>query len=103
MLLTIPIGWLVFYLVSKQFNPFSKPDDPSKRPRWFLALGLGLGVVFIYSMSLHSVSSSDTAGQFVVKTVFFTIYLVPILFGYIFYKYKVKNQSSPIRQEKKNQ
>ncbi len=90
MLITAPIGWLVFYLITKQVNPFSKPDDLSKRPRWFLGIALGLDITFTYSMSLVGDANSDAVSRFVVRTAFFIFYLIPILIFYLFYRHKSK-------------
>ena len=83
------VGWFVFRFITKQNNPFKKPKEVEKRPRWFLALWTGLGIGAVFSMPLVGMDG-DILGETVVRIAFFIIFFIPGLIGYWLYRRKVK-------------
>ncbi len=84
------IGWLVFRFIAKQNHPFKKPTEVGKRPRWFLALWIGLTIGAVLSMPIISVERSDVLGRVALKSIFFILFMTPGLISYWVYKRKVK-------------
>lgn len=87
------LGWFTFYLLTKQANPFKKPEALAKRPKWFLSLGLGLLIGATFSSPTIGIEN-DFLGMAIVKTTFLAIFMIPVFFGYIFYKRNVRRATN---------
>lgn len=83
------LGWLTFYLLTKQINPFKKPEALSMRPKWFLSLGFGLLIGATFASPTIGMEN-DLLGRAIVKIVFLFIFMIPVFFGYIFYRRKIR-------------
>ena len=82
-------SWLVFYALTKQANPFKKPEEMQKRPKWLLSLWLGLtlgGILAVPSVGVKN----DFLGNVVLKAIFFILFMIPGVIGYCVYKIKIK-------------
>ena len=87
------LGWFTFYLLTKQANPFKKPEALAKRPKWFLSLGLGLLIGATFSSPTIGIEN-DFLGMAIVKTTFLAIFMIPVFFGYIFYKRNIRRATN---------
>lgn len=85
------IGWLVFYMMTKQKNPFKKPEELHKRPKWLLALGTGLMLGGISSSPVTGIAQEDLSGAFAIKAVLFVFSMIPVVIGFLLYKYRIGN------------
>ena len=74
------LGWFTFYLLTKQANPFKKPEALAKRPKWFLSLGLGLLIGATFSSPTIGIEN-DFLGMAIVKTTFLAIFMIPVFLG----------------------
>ncbi|MBM3272712.1 hypothetical protein FJY94_05605 [Candidatus Kaiserbacteria bacterium] len=85
-------GWLIFYAITKQTNPFKKPQEITKRPKWFLALYFGLVAGAVFLTPLHGVGD-DLVEHFAVKTGLLILYMVPGFIGFFIYKTSINIKS----------
>jgi len=82
-------AWLVFYAFTRQANPFKKPEELQKRPKWFLSLWLSVLLGSVLD-SPTTASKDDFLGNVVIKTVYFVFFMLPGMLGYLVYKIKIK-------------
>lgn len=88
-LISYGFAWFVFYALTKQANPFKKPEEIHKRPKWFLSLWLGLILGGILAMPSMGVKN-DFLDNLILKTASFILYMIPGVIGYFVYKRKIK-------------
>lgn len=89
MLGSFGIGWLLFYMMAKQKNPFKKPEELHKRPKWLLALGAGSMLGWILSSPVTGIAHDDLLGAFLIKAVFFVLAMIPVVIGFLVYKFRI--------------
>jgi hypothetical protein len=95
------LAWLVFYALTEQANPFKKPEEIQKRPKWFLSLWLGLvlgGVLAMPSMGVKN----DSLDNLILKTMSFVLYMLPGTIGYLVYKNKIKKDLTTAQREQED-
>lgn len=83
-------GWLLFRLIAKQNNPFRRPIEINKRPRWFLALWSGLVMGAVFGTPLIGHVTGDYLGWWLLKTILFILYCIPGLLIYGVLKWRGK-------------
>ena len=86
---SLGIGWLMFYMMTKQKNPFKKPEELHKRPKWLLALGTGLMLDGTLSSPVIGIAHDDLLGAFLIKAVFFVLAMIPVVIGFLVYKFRI--------------
>lgn len=90
LIMGIAIGWLFFFLLARQVNPFSKPKELLKRPRWIFSLGIGLLTTNIFMMKLVGDANTDLISRIVIKGAFFLIGFIAMTVIYFIYRSIIK-------------
>ena len=86
------LAYVLFFLIARQKNPFKKPVEPGKRPKWLLGFGAGLCLLTVIWMPVTGVLGEDIAGRIVLKTVMFCFYMLFVFSFYFIYKIKIKRK-----------
>ena len=86
-------GYLFFFFITKQRNPFSKPVDVEQRPKWLFSLIVGMSFG-VYGTSGVGIDSGDFLGYLVIKSAFFFIGVIFATFVFFIYRWKVRRNLS---------
>ncbi len=91
---SLSIAWVIFYLLTKQKNPFKPPVELIKRPKWFLSNWVSVVLGLMLLLPITGVSHDDILGKWAVKITLSIVYIIPgfivYLIALVIYKRKAK-------------
>jgi len=85
-------GYLFFFFITKQRNPFSKPVDIEQRPKWLFSLILAFDIVATGTHTVN-INDGDFLGYLVIKSLLFFIGVVFATFVFFIYRWRVRRNT----------